>query len=242
MHNKILVTGGTGKLGRALVTSLGDRCIAPTRQEMDITDKVSVTSFLKKHPVNVVIHCAAMINMGECEKNPGEAFNVNVLGTAHLVQATTPGTRFVYISTDYVYPCVKGTYSEQDPTIPFTAYAWTKLGGECAVKLTPNHCIIRTSFFEPANIPYDSAAVDGFCSKIPLPELVEAIGNLIKSSFIGTINVGCERASLYDILKKYKPSLLPATLEEINRNLSIKRAADSSFDISLWKKIRNIKN
>ncbi len=239
MKDKVLITGGTGKLGQALVSLLGSRCIAPTRQEMDITNKESVSLFIKKHSIGAVVHCAALVNMVECEKNPVEAFNVNVIGTAHVVQAINPGTRFVYISTDYVYPCTKGPYSERDAVIPVNTYAWTKLGGECAAHLTPNHCVVRTSFFDPLNIPYESAAIDGFCSKIPVSELARAIENIIGSSFIGTLNVGCDRASLYTILKKYKPSIKAKTLEEINKISPTKRAADSSLDVSLWRKISN---
>ena len=60
-----------------------------------------------------------------------------------------PGARptLVYISTDYVFRGDKGLYREDKARIlRSTSYAWSKLGGECAVRLVPRHLIVRTSF------------------------------------------------------------------------------------------------
>src|SRR3989344_4376533 len=241
-YQNILITGGTGKLGKALLaSSLNERNIlAPTRAEMDITDKTSVARYFNEHKIDAVVHCAALINLKERENNPTAAIETNILGTSNLVESALKqqGIKFVYISTDYVYPCTTGLYREDSPTVPFTAYGWTKLGGECVVKGMREHCIIRTSFFDPANIPYDAAPSDAFCSKIPISELVNAIIMLLDRDFVGTINVGGERASLYDIFKAHKPNIQPQTLEEINRIAQIKRAVDSSLDVSLWNKFK----
>ena len=49
--------------------------------------------------------------------------------------------RLIYMSTDYVYPGTTGNYKEEDPLLPINDYAWTKLGGECAVQLYNNSLI-----------------------------------------------------------------------------------------------------
>ncbi|MEK6896302.1 MAG: sugar nucleotide-binding protein [Nanoarchaeota archaeon] len=241
-YQNILITGGTGKLGKALLASnfFKRKVFAPTHTDMDITNKEQVGRYFNEHEIDAIIHCAALINMKECETNPASAIKVNINGTGNLVEAALnkPHTRFVYISTDYVYPCENGPYSESDSAIPFTSYGWTKLGGECAARTIKDHCIVRTSFFNPVNIPYDAAPLDSFCSKIPISELAEAIIALLDSDFVGVINVGQERASLYEIFKKYKPSIQSQTLEEINRAAPIKRAKDSSLDVSLWNKFK----
>jgi dTDP-4-dehydrorhamnose reductase len=240
-YKTILITGASGKLGQALTSHRigGTHYLTPTRQEMDITDRKSVEDFVIKHKIDGVIHCAALTNMAECEKNPGAAVNINIIGTVNIVQAfaKVPSTRFVYLSTDYVYPSTLGPYSEEDVVAPFNVYAWTKLGGEYAVKSLPNCCIIRTSFFNPDSIPFDTAPIDAFCSKIPFSEGAKAIMHLLESDFVGTINVGREKISFYDLFKQYKPHMKPVTLEEINKTAPIKRAADSSLDVSLWKKL-----
>ena len=51
--------------------------------------------------------------------------------------------KLIYFSTNYVYPGVKGNYSENDNLFPVNNYAWSKLGGECSVKLYKNSLIVR---------------------------------------------------------------------------------------------------
>lgn len=237
-YKNILLTGGSGKLGKALIASpMGKSCVYPTRAELDIMNRDNVTDYFSRNKFDAVIHCAAFTSMAECERNPGIALSTNVLGTSNLVceAIKRPEIRFVYLSTDYVYPGKAGPYKETDPTIPFTVYGWTKLGGECAVKTLRNHCIIRTSFFDPANIPFDTSPKDAFCSKIPLSELVDAINVVIDNDFVGTINIGQKRISLYELYKKYKPDIKPISIRDIPKGQQ--RAVDSSLDVNLWESI-----
>jgi len=237
-YENILITGSSGKIGKALLSSeLGKRKIlAPSRDEMDITNDKKVSAYFEKNKIDAVIHCAAMTNGRECEKNPESAIKANVIGASNVVQAALKSkARFIYMSTDYVYPCVKGPYSEKDETNPFTVYGWTKLEGEYAVKKSENYCVIRTSLLDTKKITFDTAPTDAYVSKIPLEELVEAIIFLLDSNFVGIINVGRERASLYDIYKKYKPDIKPVSIKSIPKEQQ--RAVDSSLDITLWKEI-----
>lgn len=238
-YETVLVTGASGKLGKVLVSSLkGRKILAPTHSEMDITSKEAVDSYFTKYKIDAIIHCAALTNMKECENDPAKASRVNIRGTANIAEAAiSHNARLIYISTDYVYPCTKGSYKETDATAPFTAYGWSKLGGECVAKLCKNHCIMRTSFFDPAGIVFDSAPDDAFCSKISFSDAAKAIAVLLESDFIGIINVGRERISLYDLYKQHRADMKPQKLEEVNKTASIKRAADSSLDISLWRNI-----
>lgn len=241
---KILVTGSTGKLGRILLGKLKENSwLAPSKNEMDITKKEEVAKYFDSYKISCVIHCAALTKMLECENNPGEAIKVNVEGTINLAkEALKKDVRFFYISTDYVYPGVNGPYKEEDPTVPFTIYGWSKLGGECAVKTIKKHCIIRTSLFDPNNLPFDTAPMDAFFSKISYSELVEAIVFLLNSEFTGTINIGQDRISAYDLFKKYRPGIKAVTLKDIEKELPFKnaRAKDSSLDIGLWKNVKTL--
>lgn len=64
---KIFLTGGAGFIGRNIIEQLGrvHEIIAPTRDELDLTNSEAVYAFLKKHPVDVVIHAA---NIGGTRK------------------------------------------------------------------------------------------------------------------------------------------------------------------------------
>ncbi|MBS3082036.1 NAD(P)-dependent oxidoreductase [Candidatus Pacearchaeota archaeon] len=236
---KLLITGATGKLGKAILARgiLNKELLIPSHNELDITDKSSVENYFNTHTINEIIHCAAIASVGLCEKDPSQAISTNSIGTAYLVEAARKQkTRFIYISTDYVYPCEQGNYKESDPTIPFTMYGWSKLGGELSVRTLENYCIIRTSFFDPDNIPFDTAFTDSFCSKLPISEIAKDVIFLLDNTFNGIVNVGCDRISLYDLYKKYKPQIKPESML-LNKEI-IKRAKDSSLDISLFERIK----
>ncbi len=59
-RKSVLLTGGTGFIGRNLQELLGSRynLAAPTRQELDLSDDAAVSSYLRAHPADVVIHAA----------------------------------------------------------------------------------------------------------------------------------------------------------------------------------------
>ena len=237
-YNNILLTGSSGRVGKALLASdLRNRNIlATTRAELDVTNREQVLAYFARNKIDAVIHCAAMTNGRECEKNPEAAIRANIIGAANVVQGVLKNNaRLIFMSTDYVYPCTKGPYSEKDGTLPFTVYGWTKLGGECAVKTLENHCIIRTSLFDPNNITFDAAPSDAYVSKITFDEIAKAINILLDNNFIGTINVGQNRINLYDLYKKYNPNIKPISIKDIPKEQQ--RAADSSLDITLWKSI-----
>jgi dTDP-4-dehydrorhamnose reductase len=199
-YERILLTGASGELGQNIVKSGHFKTIlTPTRSELDITKPDIIRNFFEKNNFDAIIHCAAMARMKDCELNLERAILTNITGTANIVLSTiskekkeNKAIRFFHISTDGVYPGIKGNYSESDEAIPYNKYGWTKLGAECSVKVLQNHCIMRTSFFDPGKIAFDDAATDAFSSKVPINNLVDAINDLLNNEFIGTVNVGRE--------------------------------------------------
>ncbi|MFH1162106.1 MAG: sugar nucleotide-binding protein [Candidatus Jorgensenbacteria bacterium] len=248
-YSRILLTGGSGNLGRAITRSgIFPNITAPPHEEIDITDEGAVTHLFETREPDAVIHCAALVRMAECEKNPQLAIKTNIVGTYNLVKEILKkeqegrSIRFIYISTDGVYAGTKGDYSENDETIPYNTYGWTKLGGECVVRTLPNFCIIRTSFFDPKNIPFDTSATDMYSSKMPVDDLPQAIATMLKSNFVGTINVGGERKSHYERYREFKPSIKPCTFEDVAKNLHFNMAKDASLNVALWNKIVGERN
>ena len=113
----------------------------------------------------MVVHAAAFTSPPKVDKDPARALDVNIIGTANLVRlCMARGLRLIYISTDYVFRGDRGNYREDDSLYPVNKYAWSKLGGECAVRMYDNSLIVRTSF-GPNVFPYEKAFADQWTSR-----------------------------------------------------------------------------
>ena len=60
MTGSVFVTGGSGFIGRNLVEALGDEydILAPSHAELELLDEEAVATYLNRHRVEVVVHCA----------------------------------------------------------------------------------------------------------------------------------------------------------------------------------------
>ena len=227
---KTLLTGGTGNLGTKIIESKLFDLLTPTRKEMDITDTESIRKYFNSKNFNRIIHCGALARMSECEKKPESAIKTNIIGTSNLVREAMnqEQMRFVYISTDGVYEGSEGNYSEKSPAIPYNFYGWSKLGGECAVNMLNNHCIIRTSFFDKNKIG-EIAANNAFCSKIEIKDFVKILKKIVGSDFVGTVNIGEERKSMFEVFNRYK---------KVQQEKFLNLPKDCSMDTRKWKKFQ----
>ena len=111
-------------------------------------EKLTISKIDETHP-DVVIHCAAMANLEECENNPAMAQFINAELPGKLANYCKKNDiKFVHISTDAVFDGKSGNYSEQDQPNPLSTYARTKLEGEQLVQEENEQAIIaRVNFF-----------------------------------------------------------------------------------------------
>ncbi|MEU5089868.1 dTDP-4-dehydrorhamnose reductase [Streptomyces sp. NPDC021356] len=132
-----LVTGATGKLGRDVVSVLGQdptaEVTALSKSDLDITDSTAVTDAVTGH--HVVVNAAAWTDVDGAETAEAIATTVNGAGVRHLAEACAwTGARLLHISTDYVFSGASAVpYGEDSPTSPVNAYGRSKLAGERAV-------------------------------------------------------------------------------------------------------------
>lgn len=146
---QILVTGANGQLGRAFREILPkNSALFTDQEELDITNKQAVLSFLETNKPEVVLNCAAYTNVDGCEDNPELANVVNHLAVSYLAEGCNKvGATLVHVSTDYVFDGTKREpYLETDLPNPQSVYGKSKLSGEEAAKKSEKHYIFRTSW------------------------------------------------------------------------------------------------
>lgn len=150
---RILVTGGSGQLARAIArTWTGHECLLLGRDGLDLGDPDSIQAALERHRPEVVINAGAHTQVDRCESEPELALRINGEAVGHLAEGCARlGALLVQISTDYVFDGT-GTrpYLETDPTGPRTVYGRTKLEGERLACLAPQHLVVRSSWLYEA--------------------------------------------------------------------------------------------
>ncbi len=227
---RVLLTGGSGLLGSVLRT-LDPSLTAPPRAEMDVAIAASVEAALDRVRPSVVLHAAAFTRNTEIRRDPARALRVNIQGTANVAAACLErGLRMVFVSSDYVYADTPGPHAEEEPLLPLNAYAWTKLGGECAVRLVPDHLIIRTSF-GPVPYEYAAAAADKLTSRQAVTDAAGRILRLARSSLIGVINVGDPPRTTLEYARLSRPDVAETTLAALGEPIP----RDSTLDLTRWR-------
>jgi GDP-L-fucose synthase len=112
-QKRLLVTGGAGFLGRAVVSRLKQRgcderaLIVPRRAEFDLVHEDDVRRLYDRHRPEVVIHLAAVVGgIGANRANPGTFYYQNlVMGAMLMEYARQAGVeKFVAIGTICAYP------------------------------------------------------------------------------------------------------------------------------------------
>lgn len=205
MRKKILISGGRGKFAKQLLIQGGKsfEISSPTKSQMNINNPRQIYSHIVKHNPDYFIHSAAMTRpMKHHEMVPMKSMKTNIEGTCNIVEAcSTTGIKLIYISTDYVYPGTEGNYSEKDGVLPFTKYGWSKLGGECAVRMYDDSLILRIAMCEKP-FPHPKAMIDVKKSSIFSDEAAQITLQLLDE--FGIINIGGPNQSIYDFISQHQ--------------------------------------
>jgi GDP-L-fucose synthase len=108
---RVLVTGGGGFLGRALVETLRGRgaaeVLAPRAAALDLRERDAIRAALAREKPDVVVHAAAVVGgIGANRAHPGRFFYENaIMGIQLIEEARRAGVaKFVCLGTICAYP------------------------------------------------------------------------------------------------------------------------------------------
>jgi dTDP-4-dehydrorhamnose reductase len=159
---KLLLTGASGLLGinLALEAMREHEVIGVDRGRLKSAPfQVIKTNFFNTNAFEPMldstqpdwaINCAALANLDECERFPGQAKILNTGLPRELAGACARrNIKFVHLSTDAVFDGTKeGAYTEDDEPNPQGVYSQTKLDSERAVQeANPQAIIARVNFY-----------------------------------------------------------------------------------------------
>ena len=238
MIKKILATGKTSRFVKFLKDDFKNFNIKfPSKSSLNILNYNQVNNYIKKNKITHVIHIAGLSRpMSLHDKNISKSIDLNIIGTSNIVKSCIKNNvKIIYFSTNYVYEGTKGNYKETDPVKPINNYAWSKLGGECAVHMYKNSLILRLCM---TDFPFiHTQALTGAISSFIFNKSVSKILPYLLD-VKGILNIGGKRREIFKFAKKYAETEVKSISYKKIKNFP----KDSSLNINKFKKILRNKN
>lgn len=141
MSRRALITGAGGFVGSHVLQAIDQGrfpvdSVMPLPAGLDLRDADAVRSFVTANPADVVVHLAAQSFVPRSISDPEETYQVNVMGTLHLLEALSSAGfagRLLYVSSGDVYGRVEEPalpVNPSTPACPLNPYASSKLAAE----------------------------------------------------------------------------------------------------------------
>ncbi|WP_134683507.1 dTDP-4-dehydrorhamnose reductase family protein [Brevibacillus migulae] len=260
---KFLLIGSTGMLGQSLYKKLKNekyQVFAISRNNSDRNMDLSLINnelneVIDEFNPDVIINCAAIVNLQFCEENPEKAYLINSkLPSLISLASQKKGCYFVQISTDHYYhnDNIK-KHKETDNIVLLNEYARTKYAGEQFALTYENSLIVRTNIVgyrnkvnNPTFVEWLISALknkeklvgfsDYYTSSIDVETFNDLLLEVIKSRITGIVNIASK-----DVISKYEFMVLLSqqigvegviTKGKLNNQNGIIRANSLGLDIT----------
>ena len=261
------ITGASGMLGTALLDRLHTEheIYATSRKQgaekshviwecFDLLQKNKLRNWLDSNHLDVVIQCAAIVNVDLCEQLPEMAEKLHYETTKIIAKHLQKNDgHLIYISTDSLFDGKKtNPYTEEDETNPLNIYAKTKLAGEDPALNIKNGLVLRTNIIGCINNENDLSFAewiisglvemkalhlfdDVIFSPLHVHDLADIVSQLIEQKTTGLYN-----ATSSTSLSKYEFGLMIADVFSIKNHGIIKSSVKDKkiFEPKLEKSIQ----
>jgi len=159
---KMLITGVSGLLGNnlayyfknkydilGLYNSHSVNIDGISTEKCELLYQDEINNIISEYKPKIIIHCASLTNVDECEADTNASKKINVFATKNIVDRVIndEDVKLIYISTDSVYDGVGGHFSENDNVNPLNCYGRSKYEGELEVLRKKETVILRTNLF-----------------------------------------------------------------------------------------------
>lgn len=168
----ILITGGTGLLGKALIetknenknilaTYIGNYNLRDDQsakyRKLDVRDKDGYRDLFIEFKPDVIIHTAGIGSPDFSEQNKELTWEINITGTKNLLDcASAFSSKFIFISSNGIYDGNAAPYDEEDEPSPINYYGSVKLAGEKITKESGIvYAVIRPILMYGWNHPFE---------------------------------------------------------------------------------------
>lgn len=218
---RTLIIGATGLFGHALVTEAKRRnfqvsTAARTGAEfnLDIAKADDICNLVEHFKPQLVINSAALVNIQDCEINPGLAYEINSRPAAILASlASRHKFNFVQISTDHFFSGDGNIkHKEEHPVVLVNEYARSKYCSEQFALTSSQSLVVRTNIVgfspktrEPAFADWAVQTLeakgplvlfdDFYTSSIDIYSCAKALYDIVLSGHKGLINLSSSQVS-----------------------------------------------
>jgi GDP-4-dehydro-6-deoxy-D-mannose reductase len=172
---------------------------------VDLLDRTAVRRAVEQVLPSAVYHCAGSAHVGQSWTTSETTFAVNVLGTHHLVESlrrTDPTIRFLIPSSAMVYAASNRPLSENDPLIPASPYAVSKLAQEMTGGTNPGGptALVARAFNHLGPRQGAGFSASAFARRIAEIELTGAGGELS----VGNLEAQRDLTDVRDTVRAYQ--------------------------------------
>lgn len=211
---KVLLLGSTGLLGQAMAAEtvrrgfvLRGAARTGAGIALDIADEAALRATLAAETPDLVVNCAASVDLEACERDPLIAYRLNARPLSFLAEwSRTADKPLLQVSTDHYFD--EGDDAAHDEAAPISLlneYARTKFAGEAFALTAPRALVLRTNIvgirgWEKPTFAEWAIAValedrpaalfaDAYASSIDVASFARAAFDLVAAGATGLLNL-----------------------------------------------------